>query len=100
MTFLHKEQTHIPLCDIDKPEQWGYNGIKPMIMAEHYLAGDKLEYQCFCNNGEPQFFLVRSDLGDSKGGFNVCYDLNWNKLDYRVDKYLNVNLLPPPICSA
>lgn len=76
-------------------KQWGYDGIKPMIMAERYLVGDKLEYQCFCNNGEPQFFLVRSDLGDSMGGFNVCYDLNWNKLDYRVDKYANINLSPP-----
>ena len=80
----------------EENKQWGYDGIKPMIMAEHYLAGEKLEYQCFCNNGEPQFFLVRSDLGDSKGGFNVCYDLNWNRLDYRIDKYLNINLLPPP----
>lgn len=75
-------------------KQWGYDKIRPFIMAEKYLTGDKLEYQVFCNNGQPQFFLVRSDLGDAIDGFNVCYDLDWNKLDYRNDKS-DVQLLPP-----
>ena len=76
-------------------KQWGYDTIKPMILAEEYLTEDKFEYQVFCNNGDPQFILVRSDLGDAKGGFNVCYDLDWKRLDYRVDRY-EVSLLPPP----
>lgn len=80
-------------------KQWGYNNITPMIMAEEFLPDDKIEYQIFCNNGIPQFFLVRNDLGDSSGGFDICYSLNWEKLDYRVKKY-DINIPSPSyICE-
>ena len=77
-------------------KEWGYKGIKPMIMAEEFLQEDKLECQVFCNNGQPVLFLVRSDLGDAKDGFAVCYSTDWKKLDYRVKKYPDVNL-PKPV---
>jgi len=78
-----------------KDKQWGYDSIKPKIMAEYYLAKEKLEYQVFCNNGQPVFILVRSDLGDSKNGFNVCYDTDWKKVDYRIDKFPEVEIERP-----
>lgn len=79
-------------------KQWGYDNITPMIMAEELLPDNKIEYQIFCNNGIPQFFLVRNDLGDSNGGFDMCYSLNWEKLDYRVKKY-DINV-PKPLYAS
>lgn len=77
-------------------KQWGYDKIKPLIMAEYFLSKDKLEYQVFCNNGIPIFFLVRSDLAEARDGWNVCYDLNWQKVEYRTSSYPQVQL-PKPI---
>lgn len=100
--LLNKEAARIKLSKALKTnyyytenKQWGYDSIPPRIMAEYYLAKEKLEYQIFCNNGIPIFFLVRSDLGDAKNGFNVCYDLDWNKVDYRKDKYPDIQLERP-----
>lgn len=77
-------------------KEWGYKGIKPMILAETFLPNDKLEYQIFCHNEKPVLFLVRSDLAESKNGFAVCYSIDWKKLDYRVKKYPDVDL-PKPV---
>lgn len=79
-----------------KNKQWGYKRIKPQIMAETLLEGNNFaEYQLFCNNGIPQFVLVRTDLGDTDGGYNICYSLDWQKLDYRIEKYPDINLPRP-----
>ena len=78
-------------------KQWGYKDIPPMILAETYIMEDRLEYQVFCNNENPVFFLVRSDLGAGEsGGFCVCYSLDWEKVDYRVDKYPEIDI-PKPV---
>lgn len=77
-------------------KQWGYKDIPPRILAEKYITEDSVEYQVFCNNEVPIFFLVRSDLGEGEGqGFCVCYSLNWEKLDYRIDKYPEIDIPKP-----
>ena len=77
-------------------KQWGYDHIQPYILAEKYLDKEKIEYQVFCNNGIPLFFLVRTDLGDKKGeGYNICYSLDWEKKDYRLNNYPDVELDRP-----
>lgn len=77
-------------------KEWVYKDIPPMILAEEYLQDGKIEYQVFCQNEKPMLFLVRSDLGGAKNGYAVCYSIDWQKLDYRVKKYPDVNL-PKPV---
>ena len=55
-----------------------------------------MEYQVFCNNGEPIFFLVRSDLGEREdSGYCVCYSIDWGKRSYRNDEYPDVIVEKP-----
>lgn len=77
-------------------KQWGYKGISPKIFAEEYLPKDLIEYQVFCNNGEPVFFLVRNDLGERENsGFCVCYSTDWQKRAYRTIDYPNITIQKP-----
>lgn len=79
-------------------KQWGYDGIKPRILAEMLLNTEMIEYQVFCNNGNPVFILARTDLGDSshgRNGYNVCYSLEWEKKEYRVQSYPDIQLRKP-----
>lgn len=77
--------------------QWGYKDISPEILAEPFLEGqEKIEYQLFCNNGRPIFFLVRKDLGENEShGWNVCYSVDWHKVKYRDDSSETVFLEKP-----
>ena len=76
-------------------KQWGYDKIERKILAEKYLDKDKIEYQVFCNNARPVFFLVRNDIGESLDGYNVCYSLDWIKKDYRNKKFPNIEVPKP-----
>lgn len=76
-------------------KQWGYKDIPPMILAEEYLFGNMIEYQVFCNNSVPIFFLVRNDLGENNGGYCVCYSMDWKKKDYYVKNYPDVDIPKP-----
>lgn len=84
-------------------KQWVYKNIKPRILAEVYLSSKKdtfLEYQIFCNNGIPLFFLVRNDLGDKsyvKHKFAISYTLDWKRVAYRVgeESLLHIELEKP-----
>ncbi len=68
-----------------------YRDIERKIIVEKFLEGDNgemMEYQLFCFNGEPLFFLARNDLRKSsadseKQTFAVSYDINWNRVYYR-----------------
>lgn len=62
--------------------EWVYKDIKPRIICEKFLSGDKgqipEDYKFFCFDGEPKFLYIASDRGiDTKFDF---YDLNWNKI--------------------
>ena len=77
-------------------KQWGYTNIKRKIFAEKYIDVPFLEYQVFCNNGVPVFFLVRSDLAGGGGRpFAVCYSTDWQKKDYRTKNYPDIQLDKP-----
>ncbi len=84
--------------------QWAYKNIKPKIIAEQYLSSklnNKIEYQIFCNNGIPLFFLVRNDLGYTKNEetkYAISYTLSWERVAYRIgeEKLMHIQL-PKPV---
>ena len=51
--------------------EWQYRNIIKKVIVEEYLepkdGEEMIEYQVFCFNGEPGFFLARNDLGKNKG---------------------------------
>lgn len=79
-------------------KQWIYKSIKPRIIAELYLISDihpKIEYQVFCNNNNPQFFLVRNDLGDRRNmddSFAISYSLDWQRVVCRIGEEETINI--------
>ena len=83
--------------------QWVYKDIKPRIIAEKYLSsstGVKMEYQIFCNNGKPLFFLVRNDLGHTQNAeklYAISYTMDWKRVAYRVDeeKLMHIEVKKP-----
>lgn len=83
--------------------QWIYKNIKPRIIAEKYListTGSKMEYQIFCNNGVPLFFLVRNDLGnvnDESDKFAISYTIDWKRIEYRIgeNKTMHIEVEKP-----
>jgi len=83
--------------------QWVYKDIKPRVIAEKYLSsatGIKMEYQIFCNNGNPLFFLVRNDLGNSLNEcdtYAISYTLDWKRVVYRIgeEKTMHIEVKKP-----
>ena len=71
--------------------EWQYKTIEPRILAEKYLEsadGKMMEYQIFCFNGKPMFFLVRNDLRNSAADkaserFAVSYTMDWKRVYMR-----------------
>ena len=71
--------------------EWQYRPIPRKIIAEKYIEsvdGKMTEYQIFCFNGIPQFFLVRNDLRNSevdKAGtqYAVSYTMDWERVYMR-----------------
>lgn len=71
--------------------EWQYKSIKPKILAEKYLEssdGKMIEYQIFCFNGKPMFFLVRNDLRKSSidkqsEEYAVSYTIDWQRVYMR-----------------
>ncbi|MBO4743240.1 MAG: hypothetical protein J5533_06355 [Bacteroidales bacterium] len=71
--------------------EWQYQAIEPKILAEKYLEssdGKMMEYQIFCFNGNPMFFLVRNDLRHSSADtaseqFAVSYTMDWKRVYMR-----------------
>lgn len=67
--------------------EWQYKAIDRKILAEKYIEsndGHMMEYQIFCFNGKPQFFLVRNDLRQSEADMNVTqfavsYTIDWQR---------------------
>ena len=68
-----------------------YKNIERKIIVEKFLEGrngEMMEYQLFCFNGEPMFFLARNDLRKSEvdkasSVFAISYDKFWNRVYYR-----------------
>lgn len=71
--------------------EWQYKYIKPQILVEKYLEssdGKMIEYQIFCFNGKPMFFLVRNDLRKSSVDkqsleYAVSYTIDWQRVYMR-----------------
>ena len=71
--------------------EWQYKLIPRKILAEKYIEskdGSMIEYQIFCFNGKPQFFLVRNDLRNSIADkqatqYAVSYTMDWKRVYMR-----------------
>lgn len=71
--------------------EWQYRDIEHKILVEKYLEsvdGGMMEYQIFCFNGKPGFFLVRNDLRKSQVDkenleFAVSYTIEWKRIYMR-----------------
>ena len=71
--------------------EWQYKPIPRKILAEKYIEskdGSMIEYQIFCFNGKPQFFLVRNDLRNSIADklatqYAVSYTMDWKRVYMR-----------------
>lgn len=71
--------------------EWQYKDIEPKILVEKYLEssdGKMTEYQIFCFNGKPGFFLARNDLRKSQVDkenveFAVSYTMDWERVYMR-----------------
>lgn len=71
--------------------EWQYKPIPRKILAEKYIEskdGSMIEYQLFCFNGRPQFFLVRNDLRNSAADkkatqYAVSYTMDWKRIYMR-----------------
>ncbi len=79
--------------------EWQYKTIEPKIIAEKYLEsndGKMIEYQIFCFNGRPMFFLVRNDLRKSTVDkqsveYAVSYTMDWEQIAKKtINIYSNV----------
>lgn len=85
--------------------EWQYKDIERKILVEKYLEssdGSMLEYQIFCFNGKPMFFLVRNDLRKSSVDqksteFAVSYTIDWKRVYMRKDEERFDFELPKPI---
>lgn len=85
--------------------EWQYKQIEPKILVEKYLEGGDgkmTEYQIFCFNGEPRFFLVRNDLRKSKVDkegteFAVSYTIDWKRVYMRKNEEQYDFELPKPV---
>ena len=84
--------------------EWQYKAIVPKILAEKYLEsndGKMIEYQIFCFNGKPMFFLVRNDLRRSSVDkqsveFAVSYTMEWERIYMRKNEEQFQIELPKP----
>lgn len=84
--------------------EWQYKTIKPKILTEKYLEskdGKMIEYQIFCFNGKPMFFLVRNDLRKSSIDkqsieYAVSYTMDWERVYMRKDEEKYKLKLPKP----
>lgn len=84
--------------------EWQYKTIEPKILVEKYLEsadGSMMEYQLFCFNGKPEFFLVRNDLRKSQTDkanqeFAVSYTIDWKRVYMRLDEEQFDFTLPKP----
>lgn len=67
--------------------EWVYKNIKPQIICEKFLEGDKnyglMDYRFFCFNGNPIYIAI-----DSSKYFTeiqrVIYDLNWVRQPFNI----------------
>ncbi|MBR7030524.1 MAG: hypothetical protein IKI06_04725 [Prevotella sp.] len=84
--------------------EWQYKEIERKILVEKYLEsadGKMIEYQIFCFNGKPTFFLVRNDLRKSKidkenTEFAVSYTIDWKRVYMRKNEEQFDFELPKP----
>lgn len=71
--------------------EWQYKSIPRKILAEKFIEskdGHMVEYQIFCFNGKPQFFLVRNDLRNSEADkavkqYAISYTIDWKRVYMR-----------------
>jgi len=73
--------------------EWHYAGIKRKILAERFIPHEEygsMDYQIYCFNGSPAFFLARNDRGGKLPlGGSHTYSLDWQqRLPHRTDEDL------------
>ena len=84
--------------------EWQYRTIDRKIIAEKYLEskdGKMIEYQIFCFNGKPMFFLVRNDLRKSTVDkqsleYAISYTIDWKRVFMRKNEEVFNFELPKP----
>ena len=84
--------------------EWQYKPIDRKILVEKYLEssdGKMIEYQIFCFNGKPMFFLVRNDLRKSSIDkssleYAVSYTIDWHRVFMRKGEEKYDFTLPKP----
>ena len=90
--------------DYGRGTEWQYRPIPKRIIAEKYIEstdGKMTEYQIFCFNGKPQFFLVRNDLRNSSIDkanmqYAVSYTMDWKRVYMRKGEEAYQFELPKP----
>lgn len=81
-------------------KEYQYKNVKRKIVCEEFISdksGDLLDYKFFCFNGTPLFVKVDVDRYDEHK-INL-YDMEWNKVDIRVDKYKDYNGIVEKPCN-
>lgn len=79
-----------------------YLSISPCIIGEKMLEsntiGGLIDYKIWCLNGEPYCIFVCANRDNIKHTTDfVCYDLNWNRIEYAISKdFKNVFECPKP----
>ena len=78
--------------------EYHYSYIKPVIMCEEYLDDSKninpIDYKFYCYDGHVESILVCSERNEKLRLDD--FDLNWNKLNYTLDKYKSDKLIDKP----
>jgi hypothetical protein len=85
--------------------EWQYKDIEHKILVEKYLEskdGKMMEYQIFCFNGTPAFFLVRNDLRKSRidkenTEFAMSYTIDWKRVYMRKGEEKYDFTIPKPV---
>ncbi len=77
--------------------EWGYKNIIPKIILEDFIKNDDdIEYQFFCFNGVPEFVLCEKGGKLSDKWSRIIYDLNWEKVEFRIGTLPEADELPKP----
>ncbi len=82
--------------------EWQYKNIKPRIIVEKLLIGDKdglpddIKVHCF--NGKVEFVELMSERFTTTGTKEHCLDANFEKTDFTFSKPLSLKTYEKPFC--
>lgn len=82
--------------------EWVYKSIKPLIVAEPYLADDGADelkdYKLMCFNGKVKCSFVCSDRFSPEGLHVTFFDRDWNVLPFIRHYPMRKDGIPKPYC--